>query len=128
MKSTELELKHHLLDLLVDGPSSFAALFGALIQHYNYSPSFSVDYCLDLLFIMDQEKWVKAYQIKEDGSYHWPCDIDRYKYKKAYNRLLLNTNFSDLSLDEIGLWLKLMPEGRKEWQKWSGEMDGKTEL
>jgi len=109
-------LQCHLLDLLIDGPSSFAALYGALIRHCGYPDTLEVPLVLNALLEMEQQGWVKALQIDEEGYFHVPTDEDRKNNLYAYCMWLPRASFEELSLDEIGLWYELTSEGRARWE------------
>jgi hypothetical protein len=111
-------LKHNLLDLLVDAPSSFAALYGGLIQHCGYPAGISVSLVLDTLLEMEHQGWVKATQMAEDSILHNPTEEDRKRDLVAYQTWLPNATFQELSIDEVGLWYELTTEGQIEWRRW----------
>lgn len=117
-------LHHHVLDLLIDGPSSFAALFGALLRHYDYGPGLSVDGALDALSVMEREGWVRARKMTERGTFRDPTEEDRANARREYRAWLPGAGGENLSLDEIGLWYEVEHKGRREWESWSKEGEG----
>lgn len=114
-------LRFHILDLLIDGPSSFAALLGALARHYDYGPSLEVDTALSVLTSMEQAGWVRAGTTTDRGVFHHPSDADRAKAQDAYRAWLPTAAGEDFSLDEVGLWYEIESKGRNEWSRWSNE-------
>lgn len=111
-------LQYNLLDLLVDAPSSFAALYGGLVHHCGYSSSLDVSLVSDTLAEMERQEWVKAMQMAEDGSFHVPTAEERKRNLAAYQAWLPNAAFVELSLDEVGLWYELTAKGHAEWKQW----------
>jgi hypothetical protein len=111
-------LRHHLLDLLIDGPSSFAALFSALVRHYDYSET-EIDSVLDALREMEESGWVRSRQMSELGAFRDPTEEDRAKAREAYRAWLPSAIGENLSLDEVGLWYEIEFKGRREWERWS---------
>jgi hypothetical protein len=112
-------LIYDLLDLLVDGQSSFAALYGSLVRHCGYPSNMSVDLCLDALFDMEEKGWITARQMQGDGSFRPPTEKERSRDRKAYCDWLPGSAYSDLSIDEVGLWFGIESKGREAWKIWS---------
>jgi DNA-binding PadR family transcriptional regulator len=111
-------LQYNLLDLLVDAPSSFAALYGGLVRHSGYSTGIDVSLVLDTLLEMERRGWVTATQMAADGSFHIPTAEERKHALLTYQTWLPKAVLNDLSLDEIGLWYELTAKGRLEWKQW----------
>src|SRR5215217_1445613 len=110
-------LQYKLLDLLADGPSSFAALYGALVRHCGYPCGLGVTLVSDALLQMERRQWVTAKQMANDGSFHIPTTEERNQNLPAYRAWLPNAAFEELSVDEVGLWYELTAEGRAEWKQ-----------
>jgi hypothetical protein len=123
MTATHDNLRHDLLDLLVDGPSSFAAVYGALVRHCGYPSNLSVNKCFDALSEMERREWVTIRLMEPGGSFSPPSDIERARSEAAYQQWLPKAGRSDLSLDEVGLWWWIQEKGRREWEKWSASDD-----
>lgn len=117
------EMQHQLLDLLVDGPSSFAALYSALRRHYGYG-TLDVDVVADALRVMERLGWVRARQMTEAGGFRAVTDDDRAHAQAAYQRWLPQAVTSEVSLDDVGMWFELESMGRREWTNWSKEQGG----
>jgi hypothetical protein len=111
-------LQYNLLDLLVDAPSSFAALYGGLVRHCGYSSGLDVTLVADTLLEMERREWVTAKQMADDGSFHLPTTEERKHDLLEYQAWLPNAAFNELSLDEVGLWYELTANGRAEWKQW----------
>jgi hypothetical protein len=116
-------LQNNLLDLLVDGPSSFAALYAGLIRHCGYPQSLSVSLVGETLLEMEKLELVKAQQMASDGSFHPVTDEERQCDLIAYQVQLPTADLNDVSMDEIGLWYELCPKGRGEWRQWIDAQD-----
>lgn len=124
----EETLQHELLDLLVDGPSSFAALYGGLIRHCGYPRGLDVARVMNTLAEMGQLGWVKAAQMAEDGSFHEPIEDERRSDLLAYQAWLPHAVSEEFSLDEVGLWCEITTEGRAEWKHCSYDEEEKNRL
>lgn len=120
MGSLESSLQDDLLALLVDGESSVAALYGALIRHCGHEPGLSVSRVMDALQQMDEDGWVEAWQMTPDGSFRRSTEEDIRSARLAYEKWLPDARFEELSLDEVGLWYKLTKQGRAELEARSG--------
>lgn len=123
LREIKESLRHNLLDLLIDGPSSFAALYGGLVRHCGYSTGLDVFIVADALLSMEHMMWVKAWQMADDGSFHEPTDDERKNNLPIYQKWLPRAKFEELSLDEIGLWYEIKDEGRAEWRRWTGDKE-----
>jgi hypothetical protein len=117
-------LEQSLLGLLVDGPCSFAALYGGLIRHGGYSPGLNVDAVLRALREMEALELVVAWQMSEDQNYREPTEQDREKARLAYTAWLPFAITDDLSVDEVGLWYEIQVRGRDRWKERSGHGPG----
>lgn len=105
-----------LLDLLIDGPSSFASLYGGLIQHYAYSNELGIQPVMEALAALEQEGLIRNWQMSPDGSFHDPTNDDRRKSESAYSFWLPRARLEEFSVDEVGLWYELTPKGCDEWR------------
>lgn len=111
-------IQNDLLDFLVDGASSFAALYGDLTVHGGHEPGIGIILKMtNALREMEQENWVRAEQMAEDGSFHEITEEERASDLVAYQAWLPGARFEELSVDEVGLWYELTPEGREEWKR-----------
>jgi len=113
-------LSHDVLALLLDGPSSVAALYGALMHDCDYPRDLSVSEVLAALGELEHGGWATAYQMEMDGAggYHEPTDEERDADRAAYIQWLSGGAEQDFALDEIGLWYWVTDEGRSECQRW----------
>lgn len=106
------------LDLLIDGPSSVAALYAALVRHKGYNRQ-----RLDLgtlkrdLEEMEREGWLIAARMSESGMFSAVGNHDREAAFRRYASWLPTADLDDLALDEIGLWYELTDKGRGEWRR-----------
>lgn len=108
-------VQYELLDLLVDGQSSFAALYGGLVRHYNYSGK--VYEIFSVLLEMRKDNCVKAWQMNDVGAFHEPTENDLDQALKAYQTWLPQAPFEDLAIDEVGLWYEITSKGLLIWKE-----------
>lgn len=113
---TKQLLQCDLLDLLVDGPSSFAALYGALVRHWGYPAHTEISMVLEATRGLEAEGAVLSWQMAEDGRFHKPTEAEFADDLAAYQRWLPGAQFEELSLDEVGLWYELTEMGRERWR------------
>ena len=116
-------LQNNLLDLLVDGPSSFAGLYAGLIRHCGYQSSLNVSLVGETLMEMEQLELVRAQQMADDGSFHTPSREEHERDLLNYQAWLPSADLNDLSVDEIGLWYELLAKGHEEWKQWIDDQD-----
>lgn len=110
-----------ILDLLVDGPSSFAALYSAWCQHYATSASRpSVGELWEVTSGLEIAGWIRSSLMHPDRTWTSPSDQERRSVRRQYERWLPEAPFEDMSVDEVGMWFEIQPIGRGEWQKWAG--------
>lgn len=109
-------LQKALLDLLVDGPSSFAALYGSFMHQYN-SLHIEVSLIFGALVEMEQKGLVAALQMAEDGSFHGPTSHDLERDLLLYRSWIQKAVLEDLSIDEVGLWYELTTKGLNDWRQ-----------
>jgi DNA-binding PadR family transcriptional regulator len=118
--ATSNSLQHDLLDLLVDGPSSLAALFGSLVRNCGRPADLPISEVMDILFQMERDGWVRASQMDPDGIFHQPVTgPERLRDRVAYEKWLPNSRLHELSVDEVGLWYEITETGRAEWRRTS---------
>jgi hypothetical protein len=124
MEPTIESLRQNLLDLLIDGPSSFAALYGGLLRHFSYSEQPEISLVMQVLSDLEQEGFIKAWLMANDGCFREPESKDRSGFESAYYKWLPNAKVEELCVDEVGLWYELTPKGRSEWQRLvNGDME-----
>lgn len=117
-------LQYDVLDLLSNGPSSFAALYGQhLVRLCGYS-DLEVSRAIGALVQMEQRGWVKAWQMADHGTFHEPTDAERQSARVSYETWLPSAHFEELPFDKTGLWYEMTPEGRIAWNTWSGGETG----
>ncbi len=109
-----------LLDLLIDGPSSFAALYSAanrLLPRASWE-RFTVEELWEAAARMEASGWVKFQLMLPDGTWAEPTVRDREEALCRYRDWLPHAAYDEMSVDEVGLWLELQPRGHSEWTKW----------
>lgn len=119
-------LPHQLLDLLVDGPSSFAALYSAANRLYPRASErrYSVGEIWDVLASIEKVGWTKARRMLPAGTWEEPTDLQRVQARRQYQDWLPGADFGEMSVDEVGLWFEIEPRGRTEWSKWAEASEG----
>ena len=117
MNESKEPLEHNLLDLLIDGASSFVALYGALIRVCGYPVNMSVSEVMNTLIDMERRKLVNASKTAEDGSLHKLTDEDWTRLRREYIEFFAESDLEDLSLDEVGLWYEITVEGKAKWKQ-----------
>jgi hypothetical protein len=80
---------------------------------------------LALLDDFETRGWIRCRQLAGDGSFRAPTDLDRARARAEYRRWLdgvgvFELTADKLSLDEIGFWVEVRPEGRSEWSSRAG--------
>ena len=113
-----LDIEYHALDLLVDGPSSFAALFHGLRVHWKHW-ELSVIRLLGIFKEMETRGLVRASQMSPDGTFRDPIPEDYENAVHGYSQWLPHATASDVAIDEVGLWFRLTEKGRREWTQWT---------
>ena len=109
----------HVLDLLVDGESSFAALFYGLSRHWGHS-KVDVEEALRVLQHLEERQLVHARQMESDGAFRSPVAADYERANREYGLWLPQATASEVAVDEIGLWYQVTERGRQAWSQWSG--------
>ncbi len=112
------ELASTLIDLLIDGPSSFAALHRSLIRHRVDFSSVPVGVALSRLQGLEDVGLVRASQMDaHGGGWRQPTVADRERNGRAYGRWLPLASDEDVAIDEVGLWYELTELGRRVWEE-----------
>ena len=112
------EIDAHVLDLLVDGESSFASLYFGLLRRGGY-PELEVNGAFRVLQHLEDLQLVRAKQMKSDGSFCAPDGADYERAKLEYGLWLPQATASEIPVDEIGLWYEITERGRQAWSQWS---------
>lgn len=113
------EIDAHVLDLLVDGESSFAALYYGLSRHWGHT-EVDVDEALRVLQHLEDRQLVHARQMESDGAFRPPVAADYERAKREYGLWLPQATASEVAVDEVGLWYQVTERGRHAWSQWSG--------
>lgn len=113
------DIDAHVLDLLVDGESSFAALYYGLSRHWDH-PEVDVGEALRVLQHLEDRQLVRARQMEPDGAFRAPVAADYERAKREYGLWLPQATASEVAVDEIGLWYQVTERGRQAWSQWSG--------
>lgn len=121
------EIDAHLLDLLVDGESSFAALFFQLRRHWGHT-EVDVSEALDVVQELEGRRLVRARQMDPDGTFREASTADYEKARREYCLWLKQATASQVAFDEVGLWYQITQRGREAWSQWSGGGKGHGEL
>lgn len=119
----DADLAHQLLDLLVDGPSSGAALYRSLLRNYGHGAKIPTAEYLDALEGLERQRWIRVRQMTGDGTYREPSSEERLLARTAYGNGA-GLSATDPSVDEVGMWYELTPSGRHEWERWEDNMLG----
>lgn len=117
------------LELLANGPSSFAALYGFLARQ-NAEGRPRVAEILELMVALEKRGWVRALRVTADGAYAAVTDADRARAEREYREWLeapmTDLSVDALSIDEVGLWLEMQEEGRVNWESRSEARDSRS--
>ena len=118
-------LTSQLLDLLVDGPSSFAALYSAANRLLRGAMPrlFTVEELWEALASMEAADCIKARLMLPAGTWQEPTDLDRERARRQYQAWLPRAAYDEMSVDEVGLWFEIQPRGHTEWTRWSEAAD-----
>lgn len=104
-----------LLDLLVDGPSSVAALYVGLQRFF---PELHVDArgLLDLIRLLEDRGMIEAGHETANGIRLMPA-AERAELEAAYQtRLAGMSSADDGAIDELGMWVRVTEAGRLAWR------------
>ena len=117
---SKLEVEETVLELLANAPSSFAALYGFLVRQ-NEGGRLRVAQVLGVVTELEQRGWIRARRVTPEGQYEGVAETYRVHAEQEYRDWLeapnANLSVDALSIDEIGLWLEIRPEGRDAWRK-----------
>ena len=116
MTTASHTLGRKLLDLLVDGPSSFAALYRAAHRVLLPNSPITVDDLWRVLEVMEREGWIRTQFMLPDGAWTDPTPERRGQALAQYTTSLPTARTEDVAVDEVGLWIAIEPRGRDEWR------------
>ena len=108
------------LDLLVDGPNSFASIYYGVHSVQKHTVIEVAD-ILSVLLEFVGCGFVQVVQDLERGVSRVPSVEDVEKAEKEYNEWLFSSiGMSETSCDEVGLWFNITKTGRAAWAEWFG--------
>ena len=117
------ELEYDLLDLLVDGASSFAALFTSL-RRRRAAAGVEPARLLEVLWGLEARGLLRVRRRDVQGGVREAGPEDRARALEAYEAWLPRASAAEVGVDTVGLWFELTEEGRAAWALWSGsELD-----
>jgi hypothetical protein len=111
----------HILDLLVDGSSSFGPLYSAINRFYPLDDTnrHTVGKLWDILLEMEKEELVKTIVLFNNVCLSNMTEIENTTIRNKYDVWLATTSYDEMTVDEIGLRIEILPKGRMEWKKWA---------
>ena len=114
------QVQDDVLELLVNAPSSFAALFGYLSR--GATTRINVADLAAVLTEFEKRGWVRLCLLSGNGAFRPVTKEDLHRAIAEYSAWLDHATDSgigvdELSLDEVGVWVELLPAGRKEWEQ-----------
>ena len=115
-------LQQALLDLMIDGQTSFAALYSAINRLWPgkgppLRERLDVEVVWDALCSMERSGWVKAKLMTPKSEWADMNDELRTDAKLRYLGTLPHATYEDMALDEVGVWFQIQPAGRAEWER-----------
>lgn len=113
----ELPIEIEILDCLVDAPSSFAALFGEIERRRGRA---KIADLMDAVQQLETLGLIKAGILNDENRLHAMTQEDFAFGQQRYSKWLPQADYSELSGDEIGLWIELSKAGREKWRVWAG--------
>ena len=125
MMTDEAARQNEALDLLVDGPSSFAALYrtlnkmSALEGAEKGNVSLSVEGCWETVRRLEVAGWVDTFLMRPGGSWANLDELDREPVLARYTRWLPGSSDEETAVDEVGVWLRISAAGRQHWAAWA---------
>lgn len=115
-----VEMEELVLELLANGPSSFAALYGFVARNDTLSRP-SIREMIDVLNALESSGWVRVMQMTPEGNYKTAHFRDRVIAQQRYEKWLqaerADLSVDALSFDQVGIWIELLPAGRAEREK-----------
>lgn len=116
---------YYVLDLLVDGPSSFASL-GVGLRTIHSDSEKSIGALLNLLERMQENDLIRLRQMNPDGSFRAVTGPDRERWLRGYETWIPLATTAEAACDEIGLWVAINPAGMRAWEAWMSRHEGQT--
>jgi hypothetical protein len=104
-------LQGNLLDLLLGGPSSFAALYGGLVRHSGYPKNLNLSKMMNALIELGRRDYIKTARMTGDGRFNELTENEQWATLPAYHAWLPEAEFGELSVDEVGLRFEITPKG-----------------
>lgn len=117
MKNFCSKIQWALIDLLVDGPSSFASLYAALVRHYDFAQSIDPVSLMNTLEGMKREGLITILRASEEGTYAKATPEDCEQARELYSAWLSRADWGDVSVDEVGIWCEITLKGREQWAR-----------
>jgi hypothetical protein len=111
-----------LLDLLVDGPSHIAGLYGSYVKHVEAVP---VDALTQMVRQLEDCGLIRLW-FQDAGDSRPATPSERDRALAAYEAELRSADLESLYHDEIGLWCEITDRGRERWRGagCEAELDG----
>lgn len=126
--------REHILDLLSNGPSSFAAVYRFVVQGASDSVV-TVRKVMSEFEALESEGIVHRGMMGDDGALHGASKDEIENATREYEQWLEplqpGLSVSDVSLDEIGVWLELRRGVLRvpgEAQPWTLDVDASSRL
>ena len=113
------EMEYDLLDLLVDGASSFASLYFD-VRRKREKGEVEAARLLEMLWRLEERGLLRIRRKTSQGNEHNPTPEERTHALEAYEAWLPWASASEVTKDEVGLWFELTEQGRAAWALWSG--------
>jgi len=118
-------MQREALDLLMNAPSSFAALYRTTLQEPTVAKP-GVSKALAELRALGEAGFIEFALVDPAGKYRpvRPEDFERVEAEYVTwldGRLPLSIPVGETSLDEVGLWMKVTDRGRALWKKLEDE-------
>jgi hypothetical protein len=106
-----------ILDLLVDGSSSFAALYASM-RLLGYFPLGSdIGEVLYGVVELEQLQLLTLEMMTQDGSMKQPTSEEIESARQVYEHWLPNATFEECAIDEVGIWCEITDRGRSAWEE-----------
>lgn len=109
-----LDIRSEIVDLLANGPSSFAALYGFLAREGIIEPN--IDQAWRELERLEQDELIQASWMSDGGVFRKAEPATKREARERYRQWLGSLGADALSvdavsLDEVGLWYSLTDKG-----------------